>query len=130
VPVEQLLPNKTYAFFSHTIKAQADNMEMLDTILHRKIRLIDFEKMTDQEDKRLVYFGKWAGYTGFIDILHGLGLRLLALGHHTPFIHIALAHNYSDRFCILIRRRNLIHFPLFSAIWQLMPFAIVAMKLH
>ena len=35
VPVEQLLPNKTYAFFSHTIKAQSDNMEMLDTILHR-----------------------------------------------------------------------------------------------
>uniref|UniRef100_A0A915N940 Alanine dehydrogenase/pyridine nucleotide transhydrogenase NAD(H)-binding domain-containing protein n=1 Tax=Meloidogyne javanica TaxID=6303 RepID=A0A915N940_MELJA len=52
-------------------------------------RLIDFEKMTDIEDRRLVYFGKWAGYTGFIDILHGLGLRLLALGHHTPFIHIA-----------------------------------------
>jgi hypothetical protein len=41
-------------------------------------------------------FGRWAGYAGFIDILHGLGLRLLALGHHTPFLHIALAHNYSD----------------------------------
>lgn len=96
VPVEDLIPNKTYAFFSHTIKAQPDNMEMLDTILNRKIRLIDYEKMTDTDGKRLVYFGKWAGYTGFIDILHGLGLRLLALGHHTPFIHIALAHNYSD----------------------------------
>lgn len=35
VPIEQLIPNKTYAFFSHTIKAQLDNMEMLDTILHR-----------------------------------------------------------------------------------------------
>lgn len=41
-------------------------------------------------------FGKWAGYAGFIDILHGLGLRLLALGHHTPFLHLGLAHNYSD----------------------------------
>ena len=89
MPVEDLIPSKTYAFFSHTIKAQPDNMEMLDSILARKIRLIDFEKMTDVEDKRLVYFGKWAGCTGFIDILHGLGLRLLALGHHTPFIHIA-----------------------------------------
>ncbi|CAD5225372.1 unnamed protein product [Bursaphelenchus xylophilus] len=96
VPVEQLIPNKTYAFFSHTIKAQPDNMEMLDTILHRKIRLIDYEKITDENGKRLVMFGKWAGYAGFIDILHGLGLRLLALGHHTPFLHIALAHNYSD----------------------------------
>uniref|UniRef100_A0A914PDV6 Alanine dehydrogenase/pyridine nucleotide transhydrogenase N-terminal domain-containing protein n=1 Tax=Panagrolaimus davidi TaxID=227884 RepID=A0A914PDV6_9BILA len=35
VPIEQLIPNKTYAFFSHTIKAQQDNMDMLDVILHR-----------------------------------------------------------------------------------------------
>lgn len=35
VPIDQLIPNKTYAFFSHTIKAQQDNMEMLDTILQR-----------------------------------------------------------------------------------------------
>ncbi|KAI6211451.1 Alanine dehydrogenase PNT and Saccharopine dehydrogenase domain containing protein [Aphelenchoides besseyi] len=71
-------------------------MEMLDTILHRKIRLIDFEKICAQDGSRLVMFGKWAGFAGFIDILHGLGLRLLALGHHTPFLHVALAHNYSD----------------------------------
>ncbi|EPB71355.1 saccharopine dehydrogenase [Ancylostoma ceylanicum] len=96
VPVDQLIANKTYAFFSHTIKAQADNMEMLDTILQRKIRLIDYEKIVDKKGKRLVMFGKWAGNAGFIDILHGLGLRLLALGHHTPFLHMGLAHNYSD----------------------------------
>ncbi|KAK0398486.1 hypothetical protein QR680_002615 [Steinernema hermaphroditum] len=96
VPVDQLYADKTYAFFSHTIKAQQDNMEMLDTILQRKIRLIDYEKMVNESGKRLVMFGKWAGYAGFIDILHGLGLRLLALGHHTPFLHIGLAHNYSD----------------------------------
>ncbi|CAI4227869.1 unnamed protein product [Auanema sp. JU1783] len=96
VPVDQLIPNKAYAFFSHTIKAQQDNMEMLDTILQRKIRLIDYEKIVDKRGKRLVMFGKWAGNAGFIDILHGLGLRLLALGHHTPFLHMGLAHNYSD----------------------------------
>lgn len=96
VPVDQLIANKTYAFFSHTIKAQQDNMEMLDTILQRKIRLIDYEKIVDKRGKRLVMFGKWAGNAGFIDILHGLGLRLLALGHHTPFLHVGLAHNYSD----------------------------------
>ncbi|VDM51969.1 unnamed protein product [Angiostrongylus costaricensis] len=96
VPIDHLIPNKTYAFFSHTIKAQQDNMEMLDTILQRKIRLIDYEKIVDENGKRLVMFGKWAGNAGFIDILHGLGLRLLALGHHTPFLHVGLAHNYSD----------------------------------
>ena len=31
-----------------------------------------------------------------IDILNGLGLRLLALGHHTPFMHIGPAHNYRN----------------------------------
>ncbi|KHN75471.1 Alpha-aminoadipic semialdehyde synthase, mitochondrial [Toxocara canis] len=96
VPIEQLIADKTYAFFSHTIKAQPDNMEMLDTILHRRIRLIDYEKIVDAQGRRLVMFGRWAGYAGFIDILHGLGLRLLALGHHTPFLHIGLAHNYRD----------------------------------
>lgn len=39
VPVDSLLPNKTYAFFSHTIKAQDDNMPLLDAILDRNIRL-------------------------------------------------------------------------------------------
>lgn len=96
VPIDQLIPEKTYAFFSHTIKAQPDNMLMLDTILQRKIRLLDYEKIVDDKSRRLVMFGKWAGYAGFIDILHGLGLRLLALGHHTPFLHIGLAHNYRD----------------------------------
>ena len=38
VPVDALLPNKTYAFFSHTIKAQEANMPLLDAILDRNIR--------------------------------------------------------------------------------------------
>ncbi|CAD6199885.1 unnamed protein product [Caenorhabditis auriculariae] len=96
VPIDQLIPEKTYCFFSHTIKAQQDNMEMLDTILQKNIRLIDYEKIVDSRGKRLVMFGKWAGNAGFIDILHGLGLRLLALGHNTPFLHMGLAHNYND----------------------------------
>ena len=54
-------------------------------------------------------FGRWAGHAGMVNVLHGLGLRLLALGHHTPFLvcgcartqsrnlqHIGLAHNYRD----------------------------------
>lgn len=38
------------------------------------------------DKKRVVAFGKYAGVAGMIDILHGIGLRLLALGHHTPFM--------------------------------------------
>ncbi|KAL7867887.1 hypothetical protein SRHO_G00092710 [Serrasalmus rhombeus] len=95
-PEEKVLPNKTYAFFSHTIKAQEANMGLLDDILQKNVRLIDYEKMVDENGFRIVAFGKWAGVAGMINILHGLGLRLLALGHHTPFMHIGMAHNYRN----------------------------------
>ena len=42
--------------------------------------------MADKNGRRVVAFGKYAGVAGIINILHGLGLRLLALGHHTPFM--------------------------------------------
>ncbi|XP_072408506.1 alpha-aminoadipic semialdehyde synthase, mitochondrial isoform X3 [Chiloscyllium punctatum] len=60
-PVEKLIPKKTYAFFSHTIKAQEANMPLLDAIIEKKIRLIDYEKMVDSKGTRIVAFGKWAG---------------------------------------------------------------------
>lgn len=91
---ECLMSNKTYAFFSHTIKAQEENMPLLDALIERNIRLIDYEKMLDANGQRVVAFGQFAGYAGMIDILHGIGIRLLALGHHTPFMHIGPAHNY------------------------------------
>ncbi|XP_055974081.1 alpha-aminoadipic semialdehyde synthase, mitochondrial isoform X2 [Sorex fumeus] len=93
---EKLLSKKTYAFFSHTIKAQEANMGLLDEILRQEIRLIDYEKMVDHQGVRVVAFGQWAGVAGMINILHGMGVRLLALGHHTPFMHIGMAHNYRN----------------------------------
>ncbi|KAM3925192.1 alpha-aminoadipic semialdehyde synthase, mitochondrial [Leptodactylus fuscus] len=95
-PEEKLIPKKTYAFFSHTIKAQEANMSLLDEILKQEIRLIDYEKMVDHRGMRVVAFGQWAGVAGMINMLHGLGLRFLALGHHTPFMHIGMAHNYRN----------------------------------
>lgn len=95
-PEEKLIPRKTYAFFSHTIKAQEANMGLLDDILKKEVRLIDYEKMVDQNGLRIVAFGQWAGVAGMINILHGLGLRFLALGHHTPFMHIGMSHNYRN----------------------------------
>uniref|UniRef100_A0A8D0GQF9 Alpha-aminoadipic semialdehyde synthase, mitochondrial n=1 Tax=Sphenodon punctatus TaxID=8508 RepID=A0A8D0GQF9_SPHPU len=95
-PEDKLIPRKNYAFFSHTIKAQEANMSLLDEILRKEIRLIDYEKMVDHKGSRVVAFGKWAGVAGMINILHGMGLRFLALGHHTPFMHIGMAHNYRN----------------------------------
>ncbi|KAF2347992.1 Alanine dehydrogenase/pyridine nucleotide transhydrogenase N-terminal, partial [Trinorchestia longiramus] len=96
VPVDKIIPNRTYCFFSHTIKAQEANMPLLDALLEKNVRLIDYEKMVDDNGQRVVAFGTYAGVAGMINILHGLGIRLLALGHHTPFMHIGPAHNYRN----------------------------------
>ena len=85
-PVDLLIPNKVYIMFSHTHKAQEDNMPLLDACLEKNITLIDYERIVDDQGVRLVAFGKYAGVVGMINILHGLGLRFLALGHHTPFM--------------------------------------------
>ncbi|XP_031135587.1 alpha-aminoadipic semialdehyde synthase, mitochondrial isoform X1 [Sander lucioperca] len=95
-PEEKIIPRKTYAFFSHTIKAQEANMALLEDLLKKEVRLIDYEKMVDPNGFRIVAFGQWAGVAGMINILHGLGLRFLALGHHTPFMYIGMAHNYRN----------------------------------
>ena len=63
-PIERLIKDKTYAFFSHTIKAQKDNMPLLDSILEKGIRLVDYEKIVNAEGQRLVAFGQYAGIAG------------------------------------------------------------------
>ncbi|KAF9971118.1 hypothetical protein BGZ73_005985 [Actinomortierella ambigua] len=94
VPVKELIPGKTYVYFSHTHKGQTYNMPMLQDVLNKKIRLIDYELMTNEKKQRLVLFGRHAGYAGMIDGVHGLGQRLLGLGYSSPFLHLGMAHNY------------------------------------
>lgn len=99
VPTECLLPGRTWLFFSHTIKAQPSGMALLDEILKRKVRLVDYECITEGGKKganRLVAFGSFAGYAGAIDFLRGLGERFLALGFNTPLLHIGSAFMYPD----------------------------------
>lgn len=106
VPLDALIPGKTYCFFSHTIKAQESNMPLLDAILEKNIRLIDYEKIIDESGQRMVAFGRYAGVAGMINILHGIGLRLLALGHHTPFL--VNFSNFGNFFSFLELRNFLI----------------------
>ena len=49
--MDSLQSNKTFCFFSHTIKAQADNMDLLDACLDKNVRLVDYEKMCDENGK-------------------------------------------------------------------------------
>lgn len=64
VPIPQLIPAKTYLFFSHTIKKQAHNRALLRAVLDRNIRLVDYEVLTDARGERLIAFGYYAGIVG------------------------------------------------------------------
>lgn len=75
VPVNQLIANKTYLFFSHTIKKQPYNKKLLQEVLKKKIRLIDYETLTDRLGNRLVAFGRFAGIVGAYNGLWAYGKR-------------------------------------------------------
>ena len=70
VPIPALIPGKTFMFFSHTIKKQPYNRELLRALLDQKIRLIDYEVIKDKYRTRLIGFGRYAGivgcYNGFL----------------------------------------------------------------
>ncbi|KAI9093121.1 Saccharopine dehydrogenase-domain-containing protein [Phlyctochytrium arcticum] len=94
VPIDQLIPDKTYLFFSHTHKGQTYNMPLLQAVLDKKIHLIDYELMTNENKRRVVQFSRFAGYAGMIDGMHGLGHRLLAKGYGNPFLAIGMSYMY------------------------------------
>jgi len=81
VPSHLLIPNKTYFFFSHTIKKQPHNQKLLQTALERKIRLIDYECLCDREGNRIVAFGRFAGIVGTYNgiLLYGKKNKLFQL---------------------------------------------------
>ena len=81
--------DKTYIFFSHVIKGQEYNMPMLK-------KLIEYERISDDQGKRLIFFGKYAGLAGMINSLWSLGLRLKHFGIDTPFLKLKQSHKYSS----------------------------------
>jgi alpha-aminoadipic semialdehyde synthase len=95
IPVERLQAGKVYLYFSHTTKGQARNMPALRRLLELGCTLLDYERIVDERRRRLVFFGKHAGYAGMIDTLWALGKRLAAEGEVTVFDRVRLAHDYS-----------------------------------
>lgn len=94
VPVEVLEKNKTYVYFSHVIKGQSFNMPMLQRALDLRCTIIDYEKMVDDEGKRLIAFGNYAGLAGMVDTLWALGQRLAWEGIDSPFAQLKQASQY------------------------------------
>ncbi len=75
VPIPMLMDGKTHFFFSHTIKAQEYNRGLLQEIVQKKIRLIDWECLTNKEGQRLIAFGRYAGIVGAYNAIWTFGKR-------------------------------------------------------
>ena len=75
VPIEALIPNKSYFFFSHTIKKQPYNRDLLRAILDKNITLYDHETLVSEHNHRLIGFGYYAGIVGAYNGMRALGLK-------------------------------------------------------
>ena len=75
VPVDALIANKKYFFFSHTIKFQPYNRKLLVAILEKNIELYDHETIVDANFKRLIGFGRYAGIVGAYNGFRAFGIK-------------------------------------------------------
>ncbi|WP_428740887.1 NAD(P)-dependent oxidoreductase [Tenacibaculum sp.] len=75
VPVDELIPNKKYFFFSHTIKKQPYNRKLLKAMLEKNIEMFDHETIVKENGARLIGFGRYAGLVGAYNGFRALGLR-------------------------------------------------------
>lgn len=90
VPKDELLSGKTYVFFSHTIKKQPHNQKLIQKVIENKIKLIDYECMTNEKGFRLLGFGKYAGIVGTYN-----GLRMI--GKKKGLYDLKKAHDCADQ---------------------------------
>jgi saccharopine dehydrogenase (NAD+, L-lysine-forming) len=89
VPIDQLIPNKTYLFFSHTKKEQSYNQGLFHTMMDKKITLIDYECLEHEDGQRLIGFGFFAGIVG----AHN---GIMAYGNKTKDFHLGRVKDVKD----------------------------------
>jgi alanine dehydrogenase len=96
IPVDTLVKDKIYVFFSHTAKGQPYNMPMLKRMMELGCTIIDYEKIVNEKGQRILYFGSYAGQAGAIDSLWALGRRLKLEGLETPFLRLKQCIGYKS----------------------------------
>ena len=90
VAINDLIPEKTYLYFSHTIKKQHYNRQLLKKMLELNIRMVDYEVLTDINGKRIIGFGRYAGIIGCYN-------GFLAIGKRTKTYDLKPAYMCKDR---------------------------------
>jgi saccharopine dehydrogenase (NAD+, L-lysine-forming) len=105
VKIPTLIPGKTYLYFSHTAKKQPHNGALLQATLKNKIRLVDYEYLTDKQGIRLIAFGRWAGVVGAYNAILAIGkatenyklrraYECLDMGEFFKELHLVKLPNY------------------------------------
>ncbi len=103
VPISALIPNKKYFFFSHTIKKQSYNRDLLRAILAKNIELYDHEVITNQNGQRLVAFGRYAGIVGAYNGIRAYGLKF-------ELFELPKAENLKDQAALITALKE-VHLP-------------------
>lgn len=96
IPVDLLAQGKTYIFFSHTIKGQPYNMGLLQRLVDLKCNLIDYERIVNEKNQRLIFFGAHAGYAGMIETLFAFARKACQKGIQSPLDEIKQAYAYDS----------------------------------
>ena len=96
IPIDFFEKNKTYIFFAHVTKGQEHNMPMLKKMIDLGCNLIDYEKITDEKNRRLIFFGRYAGLAGMVDTLWAFGQRMKHKKIITPLNEIKQSIYYND----------------------------------
>lgn len=96
VPIDMVQEKKVYLCFSHTIKGQDYNMPLLKRFLNVGATLIDYERIADEQNRRLIFFSLHAGYAGTIETLVALASRLEHQGLTTPLLDLKHAYEYGS----------------------------------
>jgi alanine dehydrogenase len=85
VPVDMLVPDKKYFFFSHTRKLQSYNQKLLRSIIEKNITLVDYECLEHEDGTRLIGFGFFAGVVGAHNGMMAYGNRTGSYSLHRVY---------------------------------------------
>jgi alanine dehydrogenase len=104
VPIEKLIPNKTYLFFAHVIKKQPYNQELLKSLLSKNITFIDYETLVNERGNRLLGFGEFAGIVGAYN-------GLLTYGKKFQLFDLPPAYTLKNYKELVAQAKTIIDFP-------------------